>query len=119
YVVVGNGKFLVLLSSMFWGCIHDTTDNGMDVGLPEDWVHQSYTLQTWRDVYSFKVNPVNGRPKKRKKSVREIDMVNDGKLTNTRVFYRLLPLNEAFVPQGLDAALDVGAVLAEKVWVFF
>ncbi|GKA79427.1 hypothetical protein Tco_0786023 [Tanacetum coccineum] len=69
YVVVGNGKFLVFLSSMFWGCIHDTTDNGMDVGLPEDWVHQSYTLQTWRDVYSFKVNPVNGRPKKRKKSV--------------------------------------------------
>ncbi|GJY15103.1 hypothetical protein Tco_0385525 [Tanacetum coccineum] len=63
-------------------CNHDMIDNGMDVGLPEDWVHQSYTLQTWRDVYSFKVNPVNGSPpKKKKKSVRDIDMVKDGKLT--------------------------------------
>ena len=22
--------------------IHDMNDNGMDVGLPEDWVHESY-----------------------------------------------------------------------------
>nr|GEU93036.1 zinc finger MYM-type protein 1-like [Tanacetum cinerariifolium] len=38
-------------------------DNGMDGGFPEDWVHQSYILQTWRNVYSFKVNPINGGKK--------------------------------------------------------
>ncbi|GJX92504.1 hypothetical protein Tco_0345830 [Tanacetum coccineum] len=36
-------------------------DNGMDVGTPEDWVHESYKLQTWMNVYSYKINPVNGR----------------------------------------------------------
>nr|GEW52573.1 reverse transcriptase domain-containing protein [Tanacetum cinerariifolium] len=73
--------------------------NGMDGRLPEDWVHQSYTLQTWRNVHFFKVNPVNARkywgnfdcpttllppkqhpqigrpPKKRKKSAGETKMV--------------------------------------------
>nr|GEW34002.1 putative reverse transcriptase domain-containing protein [Tanacetum cinerariifolium] len=39
--------------------IHDMTDNGYDVGIPEDWVHDSYKLQTWMNVYSHKVNPVN------------------------------------------------------------
>ncbi|GJY20786.1 hypothetical protein Tco_0393352 [Tanacetum coccineum] len=41
--------------------IHDMADNGMDVGTPEDWVHESYKLQTWMNVYSYKINPVNGR----------------------------------------------------------
>ena len=41
-------------------CIHDMADNDMDVGLPESWVHKSYTLETWKEVYSFKVNPVQG-----------------------------------------------------------
>ena len=86
-------------------CIFDMNDNGMDVGLPEDWVHESYKLETWRNVYSFKVNLVNGRqywekfdcpttllpPKKhpqigrpqknRRKSAGEILMVKDGKLS--------------------------------------
>lgn len=86
-------------------CIHDMADNGSDVGTPEDWVHDSYKLQTWHDVYSFKINPVAcrqfwakfkspttmippksvpkiGRPtKKRKKSAGEIEMVKEGKLT--------------------------------------
>ncbi|GJW74022.1 mutator type transposase [Tanacetum coccineum] len=85
--------------------IHDMTDNGFDVGIPEDWVHDSYKLQTWMNVYSHKVNPVNGRdmwskfdcpttllppkvhpqigrpPKKRKKSKGEIVMVKGNKLT--------------------------------------
>ncbi|GJU77387.1 FAR1-related sequence 10 [Tanacetum coccineum] len=30
-------------------------------GAPEDQVHESYKLQTWMDVYSYKINPVNGR----------------------------------------------------------
>ena len=86
-------------------CIHDMADNDMDVGLPESWVHKSYTLETWKEVYSFKVNPVQGpqfwekfdcpttllppkqvpqigRPqKKRKRSAGEINMVKGGKLT--------------------------------------
>lgn len=86
-------------------CIYDMADNNMDVGIPEDWVHDSYKLKTWIEVYSHKVNPVNGpqfwkkfecattllppkvvpqigRPsKKRKKSKGEIEMVKDGKLT--------------------------------------
>nr|GEY68397.1 hypothetical protein [Tanacetum cinerariifolium] len=41
--------------------IHDMIDNGFDVGIPEDWVHDSYKLQTLMNVYSQKVNPVNGR----------------------------------------------------------
>lgn len=86
-------------------CIHDMIDHGNDVGLPEDWVHRSYKLETWREVYSFKVNPVNGRQqwekfdcpttllppktvpkigrpqKNRKKSAGELEMVKDGKLS--------------------------------------
>ncbi|GJS78657.1 mutator type transposase [Tanacetum coccineum] len=75
------------------------------VGLPEDWVHRSMRLQTWKTVYSFKINPVPGREfweksqmplrlippyilpqvgrpgKKRKKSAGELtEMVKDGKL---------------------------------------
>ncbi|GKE94328.1 hypothetical protein Tco_1579183, partial [Tanacetum coccineum] len=85
--------------------IHDMADNVMDVGTPEDWVHDSYKLKTWMNVYSHKVNPVNGRdmwakfeclttllplkvnpqiggpPKKRKKSKGEIEMVEGNKLT--------------------------------------
>ncbi|GJX06077.1 FAR1-related sequence 10 [Tanacetum coccineum] len=41
--------------------IHDMADNCMDVSTPEDWVHESYKLQTWMNVYSHKINPVNGR----------------------------------------------------------
>ncbi|GJY65575.1 hypothetical protein Tco_0467813, partial [Tanacetum coccineum] len=85
--------------------IHDMTDNGMDVGTPEDWVHESYKLQTWINVYSHKTNPVNERdmwskfdcpttlippkvhpqigrpPKKRKKSKGEIAIVKGDKIT--------------------------------------
>ncbi|GJV56046.1 mutator type transposase [Tanacetum coccineum] len=85
--------------------IHDMADNDNDVGIPEDWVHDSYKLATWKAVYSHKVNPINGRelwskfdcpttllppkihpqigrpPKKRKKSKGEIVMVKGNKLT--------------------------------------
>nr|GEW92051.1 hypothetical protein [Tanacetum cinerariifolium] len=30
-------------------------------GIPKDWVHDYYKLQTWMNVYSHNVNPVNGR----------------------------------------------------------
>ncbi|GJX02027.1 hypothetical protein Tco_0185940 [Tanacetum coccineum] len=85
--------------------IHDMADNGIDVGTPEDWVHESYKLQTWMNVYAHKINPTNGRdiwskfecpttllppkkasqtgrpPKSRKKSKGEIAMVKGHKLT--------------------------------------
>lgn len=35
--------------------------NGDDVGLPESWVHASYTLESWKRVYEFKVGPLNGK----------------------------------------------------------
>ncbi|GJV15022.1 transposase, MuDR [Tanacetum coccineum] len=87
-------------------CIFNMTDNGMQVGLLEDWVHQLMRLQTWKTVYSFKINKVPGREfwaksqvpsrlippyitpqvgrpgKKRNKSAGEVtEMVKDGKLT--------------------------------------
>ncbi|KAI3727481.1 hypothetical protein L6452_16097 [Arctium lappa] len=34
--------------------------NGVDVGLPENWVHKCYWLDTWMNVYSFKMAPING-----------------------------------------------------------
>ncbi|GJY26592.1 retrovirus-related pol polyprotein from transposon TNT 1-94 [Tanacetum coccineum] len=87
-------------------CIFNMADNGIQVGLLEDWVHGSMSLQTWRNVYSCKINlipsrqfwekshipttlippyilPQVGRPcKKRKKSTGEVaEMVKRGKLT--------------------------------------
>nr|GEW66993.1 transposase, mutator type [Tanacetum cinerariifolium]GEW80841.1 transposase, mutator type [Tanacetum cinerariifolium] len=75
--------------------IYNMSENGIGV-IPEHWVHVSYRLETWAHVYSFKINPCNGReiwpvvesrtiiilhihkpqvsmpPKKRKKSVEEL-----------------------------------------------
>nr|XP_043621359.1 uncharacterized protein LOC122593076 [Erigeron canadensis] len=31
-----------------------------DVGIPEDWVHTAYTLETWNQVYSNKIEPIVG-----------------------------------------------------------
>ncbi|GKB23654.1 mutator type transposase [Tanacetum coccineum] len=55
-------------------CMFNMNDNGMKVGMPEYWVHQSMMLQTWKTI---------GRPgKKRKRSAGEVTkMVKDGKLT--------------------------------------
>ena len=41
--------------------IYDMANNDMDVGCPEDYVHDSYKLETWKAVYSFKINPVSGK----------------------------------------------------------
>nr|GEU49614.1 nucleic acid-binding, OB-fold [Tanacetum cinerariifolium] len=34
--------------------------NGILVGKPEEWVHPCYRLSTWKEVYSHKVQPING-----------------------------------------------------------
>lgn len=40
--------------------IWDMALNGLDVGIPEDWVHHVYRLETWKEVYGFKIMPVTG-----------------------------------------------------------
>ncbi|GKD69214.1 mutator type transposase, partial [Tanacetum coccineum] len=76
--------------------IYNMFENSIGAGIPEQWVHAAYKLETWAHVYSFKINPCNGRemwlvvesrtviippihkpqvgmpPKKRKKSVDEL-----------------------------------------------
>ncbi|XP_071699927.1 uncharacterized protein [Rutidosis leptorrhynchoides] len=39
-------------------CIWDMSLNSVEVGDPEDWVNPVYKLDTWRQVYSFKVEPI-------------------------------------------------------------
>nr|GEV96744.1 transposase, mutator type [Tanacetum cinerariifolium] len=84
--------------------IYKMSEYSVGVAIPEQWVHAAYRLKTWAHVYSFKVNPCNGRelwpvveattvivpplykpqvgrpPKKRKKSHDEI--ANESCLSN-------------------------------------
>ncbi|GKA69081.1 mutator type transposase [Tanacetum coccineum] len=41
--------------------IYNMFENSMGVAIPEQWVHAAYKLETRAHVYSFKVNPCNGR----------------------------------------------------------
>ncbi|CAI9293426.1 unnamed protein product [Lactuca saligna] len=41
--------------------IWDMRKNNKDVGLLESWVHPTYRLKTWKEMYSFKIEPINGR----------------------------------------------------------
>nr|GEY66403.1 hypothetical protein [Tanacetum cinerariifolium] len=41
--------------------IYNMSENSVGVAIPEQWVHAAYRLETWAHVYSFKVNPCNGR----------------------------------------------------------
>ncbi|GJR55052.1 hypothetical protein Tco_1405573 [Tanacetum coccineum] len=41
--------------------IYNMSENLVGVGIPEEWVHAAYRLETWVHAYSFKVNPCNGR----------------------------------------------------------
>lgn len=38
----------------------DMSSNGVNV-VPEAWVDTSYRLTTWKEMYSFKIEPINGR----------------------------------------------------------
>nr|KAJ0217465.1 hypothetical protein LSAT_V11C300152520 [Lactuca sativa] len=35
--------------------------HALNVGVPEEWVHATYWLKTWKEMYSFKIEPINGR----------------------------------------------------------
>lgn len=39
----------------------DMALNGQEGGVPESYVHSVYRLDTWKKVYAFKINPINGR----------------------------------------------------------
>nr|GEW62616.1 transposase, mutator type [Tanacetum cinerariifolium] len=41
--------------------IYNMSKNSVGVGIPEQWVHVAYRLETWAHVYSFKVNPCIGK----------------------------------------------------------
>nr|KAJ0186252.1 hypothetical protein LSAT_V11C900478630 [Lactuca sativa] len=41
--------------------IWEMRKNSMDVGIPETWVHEVYWLNTWKQMYSFNIEPINGR----------------------------------------------------------
>lgn len=41
--------------------IWDMRRNNGAIGIPETFVHECYWLSTWRNMYSFKVDPINGR----------------------------------------------------------
>lgn len=41
--------------------IWDMSLNDQQVAIPERWVHPCYWLKTWKSMYDFKVNPINGR----------------------------------------------------------
>ncbi|GKB00966.1 mutator type transposase [Tanacetum coccineum] len=87
--------------------IYNMSENSVGVSIPKQWVHAAYRLETWAHVYSFKINPCNGKkmwpvveslvviipplykpsvgrpPKKRKKSHDEIasESCSSGKLS--------------------------------------
>ncbi|GJT57272.1 mutator type transposase [Tanacetum coccineum] len=89
--------------------IWDQTNNGIDTGIPESYCLPVHWLTTWKEMYKFKINPVNGPqgwkksdvpttiippkphpqigrpPKKRKKSAAELadEMMKSKKLTKT------------------------------------
>ncbi|CAI9294290.1 unnamed protein product [Lactuca saligna] len=41
--------------------IWDMRKNKHNVGVLEEWVHATYWLKTWKEMYSFKIEPINGR----------------------------------------------------------
>ncbi|KAJ0946197.1 putative transcription factor interactor and regulator CCHC(Zn) family [Helianthus annuus] len=41
--------------------IWEKAANGGRVGALESWVHPVHTMERWKEVYSFRVNPINGR----------------------------------------------------------
>ncbi|GKB31068.1 mutator type transposase [Tanacetum coccineum] len=89
--------------------IWDQANNGIDTGIPESYCLPVHWLTTWKEMYKFKINPVNGPqgwkksdvpttiippkphpqigrpPKKRKKSAAELadEMMKSKKLTKT------------------------------------
>ncbi|GKE28090.1 hypothetical protein Tco_1443474, partial [Tanacetum coccineum] len=86
----------------------DMASNGTDTGIPESYCYPCHWLSTWKEMYKFKINPVNGPqawkkldvpttiippkphlqigrpPKKRKKSAAELadEIMKSNKMTS-------------------------------------
>ncbi|XP_052622270.1 uncharacterized protein LOC111919771 [Lactuca sativa] len=56
-VFCGNGKYQVTGGEAIW----DMRRYNENVGIPETWVHPTYWLKTWQEMYAFKIEPINGR----------------------------------------------------------
>lgn len=41
--------------------INYKNEDGIGVGIPEEWVHAAYRLETWARMYSFKINGYSSR----------------------------------------------------------
>ncbi|GJR40330.1 mutator type transposase [Tanacetum coccineum] len=42
------------------GAIWNMIENELEPGILESWVYSSYWLETWEEMYRFKINPCNG-----------------------------------------------------------
>nr|KAJ0190757.1 hypothetical protein LSAT_V11C800394080 [Lactuca sativa] len=72
-VFCGNGKYQVTGGEGVDQCvtgipckhtiaaIWDMRRYNENVGIPETWVHPTYWLKTWQEMYAFKIEPINGR----------------------------------------------------------
>lgn len=40
--------------------IYNMSSNGKEVGIPEDWVSQCYWLNTWNEMYKYKIEGIVG-----------------------------------------------------------
>ncbi|KAD6454566.1 hypothetical protein E3N88_09272 [Mikania micrantha] len=49
-----------MTSSHAMACIWDMCMNGIGDGIPEKWVDEAYWLKTWKKVYAYTIEPING-----------------------------------------------------------
>nr|GEY67777.1 hypothetical protein [Tanacetum cinerariifolium] len=60
YTISWNGGNLYQAVGPKVEAIWNMAENGLEPGIPESWVHPSYWLATWEEMYRFKINPCNG-----------------------------------------------------------
>ncbi|GJY97936.1 mutator type transposase [Tanacetum coccineum] len=113
--------------------IWDMASNGTDTGIPESYYNPCHWLSTWKKMYRFKINPINGPqawkksdvpttiippkphlqigrpPKKRKKSAAQLadEIMKSNKMTRPHRQHRLQLEEDARVKKG-DGDVRVG-----------
>ncbi|GJV99885.1 mutator type transposase [Tanacetum coccineum] len=60
YTISWNGGIFYQAVRPKVRAIWNMEENGLEPGIPESWVHPSYWLATWQEMYMFKINPCNG-----------------------------------------------------------
>ncbi|GJT78034.1 mutator type transposase [Tanacetum coccineum] len=110
-----NGSDLYQVSCPWVAAIWDMASNGTNTGIPESYCNPCHWLSTWKKMYRFNINPVNGPqawkksdvpttiippkphlqigrpPKKRKKSAAELadEIMKSNKMTRPHIQHRL------------------------------